>query len=80
MQDFQVTPDPVAQKSIERLIESNLMKTPAEAVYQFSRNGSGIHVNLIKKPDDGKIYLIASSADGVVDVIEKGKQSPYKQL
>ena len=64
--------DPVAHKGIERLIESNLMKTPAEVVYQFSRSGSGIHMNYVKKPDDGKIYLITSSADGVVDVIEKG--------
>lgn len=73
--------DPQTHKQIEKLIESNLMKTPAESVYQFDKTGSGIHMNIVTMPDNpNKIYIIVSNADGKVDVLEKGNQRPYKQL
>ena len=57
------------------------MKTPAEAVYQFEKTGSGIHMNIVTMPDDpNKIYIVVSNTDGLgkVDIIEKGNQRPYK--
>ena len=42
--------DPVTHKDVEKLIEANLMRTPAESVFQFTRSGSGIHLNIVNLP------------------------------
>ena len=74
--------DPVTHKNIEKLIESSLLKTPAETVFTFAKGGSGVHMNMITLPGspDPRIFLISSNADGKVDVLEKGKSVPCRQL
>lgn len=65
--------DPTTHKQIEKLIESNLMRTPAESLYQFEKSGSGIHLNIVTMPDNpNKVFIVVSNADGKVDIIEKG--------
>ena len=39
--------DQATHIEIERLIESSFLKTPAESIYQFNKNGSGVHVNIV---------------------------------
>lgn len=69
----------MTHKQIESLIESNLLKTPAEAVFQCARTSSGIHMNMVTMPNDSaKKYIILSNADGKVDIIEKEAQTAYK--
>lgn len=73
--------DPAIHKDIERLIESSLLKTPAESIFQFNRSGSGVHIGLVTMPGtSGRTFIIASNADGKVDVIERGTQIAMKQL
>ena len=65
--------DPAMHKEVEKLIENNLLRTPAESIFQFTRSGSGIHINIVKLPGTaGRMFLIASNTDGKVDIIEKG--------
>ena len=39
--------DPETHKKVEKIIETNLLRTPAESIYQFDRAGSGVHVNVV---------------------------------
>ena len=49
------------------------MKTPSEQIYQFSKPGSAVHINIVNLPDGKGTFLIANNADGRIDVIEQGK-------
>ena len=63
--------DPRVHKQIEALIDANFMKTPSETIYNFSKPGSGVHLNIISNPKNSKEkYILASSAEGNVEVIK----------
>ena len=56
------------------------MNTPSEQLYQFTKSGAATHINLVRMPNSSVSYLIANNAKGKIDIIEKGKSSPVKQL
>ena len=68
-------------KQVERLIDSALLESPAETIYEFDKSASGTHINMVSMPRDAsRKFLVMSNAEGTVDVLEKGAHYPCKQL
>ena len=72
--------DDQIHKQIEDIIEDQFMNIPSDQLYQFNNPGAATHINLVNIPNSTTSYIIANNAKGKIDVIEKGKSSPYKQL
>ena len=66
---------------VEKITEQNLLRAPAESIYQFDRIGSGVHVNVVTLPHDkSKTFLVVNNGDTKVNIIQKGCQEPFKEL
>ena len=74
--------DPETHKKVEKIIETNLLRTPAESIYQFDRAGSGVHVNVVSMVYNKQTmtFLIVNNGDTKVEIILKGCQEPYIEL
>lgn len=55
------------------------MRQPSNQLYLFPKQGSGTHINIFS-PKPKLNYLLANNSDGFVEVIEKGKTSPFKKI